>query len=251
MTIPSPPTRRAPTPLLHATPQRRRFPASRGLRFRHSPRRLIAHVRPYRVRHPTDWSLPVDCSPPRLAATQLSLGTGRRAYARRGLSPPCHGTIAGARRGAGRYGRRVVWRGSLPEERAPLSIPSLARSSGGDPRAAAPCAARPHQTDVFFVRHRGLRCFVSNSFPPSPPSPPLRLLPPLPSPPLSARRLVYPQTSHHFCEALSRDAECPGGTGSLAAGVREGGPHESALELVPRGLERRRARGRALRDVDG
>ena len=65
-----------------------RFPAPRaGLRFRLPTRRLIAHVRPYRVRHPTDWSLPVDCSPPRLAATQLSLGTGRRAYARRGLPP--------------------------------------------------------------------------------------------------------------------------------------------------------------------
>src|SRR5688572_20159695 len=61
------------------------------------PRWLIAHVRPYRVRHPTDWSFPLDCSPPRLTATQLSLGTGRRAYARRGLPPLCHGTIAGAR----------------------------------------------------------------------------------------------------------------------------------------------------------
>ena len=69
-------------------------------------RRLIAHVRPYRVRHPTDWSLPVDCSPPRLTATQLSLGTGRRAYARRGLPPLCHGTIAGARR-VPACGRRV------------------------------------------------------------------------------------------------------------------------------------------------
>jgi hypothetical protein len=58
--------------------------------------RLVAHVRPYRVRHPTDWSLPVDCSPPRLTATQLSLGTGRRAYARRGFPPLSHGTIAGA-----------------------------------------------------------------------------------------------------------------------------------------------------------
>jgi hypothetical protein len=69
-----------------------------GPRFRHSRRWLITHVRPNRVRYPTDWSFPVDCSPPRLAATQLSLGTGRRAYARRGLSPLCHGTIAGARR---------------------------------------------------------------------------------------------------------------------------------------------------------
>ena len=38
--------------------------------------RLIDHVRPYRVRHPTDWGLTSDCSPPRLAATQLSLVTG-------------------------------------------------------------------------------------------------------------------------------------------------------------------------------
>ena len=71
-------------------------PPDSGLRFRQFTRRLIAHVWPYRVRYPTDWSFPVDCSPPRLAATQLSLGTGRRAYARRGFAPLCHGTIAGA-----------------------------------------------------------------------------------------------------------------------------------------------------------
>lgn len=45
---------------------------------------------------PTDWSVPFDCSPPRLTATQLSLGTGRRAFARRGLPPLSHGAIAGA-----------------------------------------------------------------------------------------------------------------------------------------------------------
>src|SRR6266487_2873480 len=71
-------------------------PPDRWVEISPVPGRLIAHVRPYRVRYPTDWSLPVDCSPPRLAATQLSLGTGRRAYTRRGLSPLCHGTIAGA-----------------------------------------------------------------------------------------------------------------------------------------------------------
>jgi len=73
-----------------------RFPAALRVEISPSGCRLIAHVRPYRVRHPTDWSLPVDCSPPRLAATQLSLGTGRRAYARRGLPPLCHDTLAGA-----------------------------------------------------------------------------------------------------------------------------------------------------------
>ena len=46
----SPSAPRAPTPLSHATPQRRPVPRVRGLRFRRLPRRLIAHVRPNRVR---------------------------------------------------------------------------------------------------------------------------------------------------------------------------------------------------------
>jgi hypothetical protein len=75
------------------------FPPSCGSRFRLCTSRLIAHVRPNRVRYPTDWSFPADCSPPRLVATQLSLGTGRRACARRGLPPLSHGAIAGAHRG--------------------------------------------------------------------------------------------------------------------------------------------------------
>src|SRR6266536_1017518 len=79
-----------------------RFPASPRVETSHIRSRLVAHVRPYRVCHPTDRWLPPVCSPPRRAATQLSLGTGRRASARRGLAPLCHGTIAGALRVAGR-----------------------------------------------------------------------------------------------------------------------------------------------------
>ena len=96
ITIPSPPTRRAPLPLSHATPQPQPVPRVREVETSPVPGRLIAHVRPYRVRHPTDWSLSFGCSPPRLAVTQLPLDTGRRAYARRGLAPLCRGTIAGA-----------------------------------------------------------------------------------------------------------------------------------------------------------
>jgi len=107
MTIPSPPTGRTPTSLSHATLQRPSV--SRVSRAEISPcaSRLIAHARPYRVRHPTDWSFPFNCSPPRLAATQLSLGTGRRAYAWRGLPPLCRGAIAGALRRRPRSGRTV------------------------------------------------------------------------------------------------------------------------------------------------
>jgi hypothetical protein len=41
------------------------------------PSRLARHTRPFRVRHPTDWSFTSCCSPPRLAATQLQSVTGR------------------------------------------------------------------------------------------------------------------------------------------------------------------------------
>ncbi len=96
-------------------------PPDRWVEISPVPGRLIAHVRPYRVRYPTDWSLPVDCSPPRLAATQLSLGTGRRAYTRRGLSPLCHGTIAGA---PGDPGHRPAPGGSQdPENKQRLKLP--------------------------------------------------------------------------------------------------------------------------------
>lgn len=44
-------------------------------------RRLASHTRPFRVRHPTDWSFTSCCSPPRLAATQLQSVTSRRAHA--------------------------------------------------------------------------------------------------------------------------------------------------------------------------
>ena len=57
---------------------------------------------------PTDWSLTSDCSPPRLATTQLPLVTGRRASAWRGLAPLCRGTIAGARGPALRAARDRV-----------------------------------------------------------------------------------------------------------------------------------------------
>jgi hypothetical protein len=53
-------------------------------------------VRPNRVRPPADGSFTVGCSPPRLAATQFPLVTGRRAYAWRGLPPLCVSTLAGA-----------------------------------------------------------------------------------------------------------------------------------------------------------
>ena len=75
----------------------RRSPRRRRLRLRLSPAGSSRHARPNRVRHPTDWSFTSGCSPPRLAATQLPLVTGRRAYAWRGLAPLCRGTIAGAR----------------------------------------------------------------------------------------------------------------------------------------------------------
>jgi len=62
----------------------------RTARFRASSaaRRLAGNSRPYRVRHPADWSFTSRCSPPRLAATQLRSVTGRRASARGGLPPP-------------------------------------------------------------------------------------------------------------------------------------------------------------------
>ena len=58
--------------------------------------RLAGRARPYRVRHPTDWSFTSCCSPPRLTATQLQSVTGRRTYARRGLAPLCMCALAGA-----------------------------------------------------------------------------------------------------------------------------------------------------------
>ena len=84
-------------------PRFRTLPLSAG-RFPASPQVEISPL-PEQAHHarqaesssfPTDWSVPFDCSPPRLTATQLSLGTGRRAFARRGLPPLSHGAIAGA-----------------------------------------------------------------------------------------------------------------------------------------------------------
>ena len=60
------------------------------------PSRLVGRTRPYRVRHPTDWSLTSACSPPRLAATQLPLVSGRRAYAWEGLPPSRMCALEGA-----------------------------------------------------------------------------------------------------------------------------------------------------------
>ncbi len=78
-TILSPTTRRAPSPLYHATPQLDGSP----FRVKASPstRGLAANVRPKRVCHPTDWSNTSHCFPPCLAAAQLCLVSGRRAYA--------------------------------------------------------------------------------------------------------------------------------------------------------------------------
>ena len=89
----------------HLTPHRRRFvtlPLSATAALCSQSRtssftsRLVGAVRPNRVRHPTDWSFTSGCSPPRLAATQLPLVTGRRAHAWGGLAPPCPCTLAGA-----------------------------------------------------------------------------------------------------------------------------------------------------------
>jgi len=87
-TIPSPTTRCSPVVALTHYPSARR--ASPLLRlFRASPLGggLAGSIRPNRVRHPTDWSFISCYFPPRLAATQLQLITGRRVYARRGLPP--------------------------------------------------------------------------------------------------------------------------------------------------------------------
>ena len=82
----------------HLTPHRRRFPTlplsttvALPTQSQTSPltSRLVGYARPNRVRHPTDWSFTSGCSPPRLAATQLPLVTGRRAHAWGGLAPPC------------------------------------------------------------------------------------------------------------------------------------------------------------------
>ena len=66
----------------------RRFPARPRVEISPFASRLIAHAWPYRVCPPTDWSLPVDCSPPRLAATQLSLGSGPESVWPEGDSHP-------------------------------------------------------------------------------------------------------------------------------------------------------------------
>jgi len=58
--------------------------------------RLADYIRPKRVRYPTDRSFTSDCFPPCLSATQLSSVTGRRAFAREGLSPSWPWTLAGA-----------------------------------------------------------------------------------------------------------------------------------------------------------
>jgi hypothetical protein len=69
----------------HATPQRFEF-LFRGYGFTigWQARRSTP---PNRVRHPTDWSFPFRCFPPRLTATQFRSGTGRRAFTWSGLSP--------------------------------------------------------------------------------------------------------------------------------------------------------------------
>lgn len=81
------------------------------------PSWLITRARPYRVRYPMDWSLPVDCSLHHLTMTQFPLGTGRRASTWRGLAPLCRGTIAGA---LGLAATRLVgWLGKGGSLRAP------------------------------------------------------------------------------------------------------------------------------------
>ena len=62
--------------------------------FRSQARRPLG---PFRVRHPTDWRFTSRCFPPRLAAARLRSVSGRRASARRGLSPRRPGTRSGAR----------------------------------------------------------------------------------------------------------------------------------------------------------
>src|SRR6266566_8977836 len=56
------------------------FPTSAGFWTSPFARRLVSCTRPYRVCHPTDWSFTSCCFSPRLAATQLQLVTGRRAF---------------------------------------------------------------------------------------------------------------------------------------------------------------------------
>ena len=75
----------------HPTVRRRRF-RTRPLRATAPPRlreakasplasRLAGPAKPYRVRHPADWSLAFGCSPPPLTRTQFPSATGRSASA--------------------------------------------------------------------------------------------------------------------------------------------------------------------------
>jgi hypothetical protein len=86
--IPSPTTQPLPPSLWHAPSAFAGSPHRGNLGFARS-QQARQTVRPNRVRHPMGSSFTSDCSPHRLATTQLSLVTGRRASARGGLAPPC------------------------------------------------------------------------------------------------------------------------------------------------------------------
>src|SRR6266481_5572402 len=85
--LPSPPT--SPLPMVAFAPNPSApgaFPLFAGPGF--ALRSQARHAaRPYRVRYPTDDFFTFRCSPPRLAATQLRLITGRSGLAWRGLPP--------------------------------------------------------------------------------------------------------------------------------------------------------------------
>src|SRR5206468_7227225 len=69
---------------------------------------------------PTDWFTTVDCSPPRLMAAQLSLVSGRRADAWRGLAPLWMGALRGAP--VGLQAGRAVRRANRKRTTEPLSV---------------------------------------------------------------------------------------------------------------------------------
>src|SRR5437867_717356 len=67
-----------------------------GSGLHHYASRLIAPSGRIEFTGVTDWSFTSCCSPPRLAATQLLSVTGRRTFARQGLSPYWSGTLSDA-----------------------------------------------------------------------------------------------------------------------------------------------------------
>ena len=148
-THPSCPFRRHPpdvptSSLSHATPQRDARTGSPVSDFV-SPPQTRQGIRPYRVRHPTDWALPADCSPPRLAATQLPLGTGRRAFAWEGFPPSCVCALEGARWGRASRGMDRVRQRNTSHQ---ISGTCISRASR-DPCSRPKAGVHPRRVHLF------------------------------------------------------------------------------------------------------